>query len=64
MNTGIMNTGTYTAKNWILTSSSGTLSYLLDENTWDVIDSFRNFVAESNHTSVEDYLLEFFTLIL
>ena len=56
-----MNTGTYTAKNWILTASSGTLSYLLGETKYDIIDSFRNFVATSEHTSVEDFVLEFFS---
>ena len=57
-----MNTGTYTAKNWILTASAGTLSYLINETMYTIIDAFRNFVATSNHTSVEDFILEFFSL--
>ena len=57
-----MNTGTYTAKNWILTASAGTLSYLLNETMYSTIDAFRNFVALSDHTSVEDFVLEFFSV--
>ena len=57
-----METGTYTAKNWILTASAGTLAYLLNETLFSTIDAFRNFVAISEHTSIEDFMLEFFTL--
>lgn len=59
-----MNTGIYTAKDWLLSASSGTLAYILDVDTYKEIDDFRNFVATHEHTSIEDYLLEFYTLHL
>ena len=55
-----MNTGKLSAKDWILSSSSGTLSYLINFTDYYTIDKFREFVALNEHTDVEDYILDFY----
>ena len=58
-----MNTGKLSAKDWILGSSSGTLSYLINFTDYYTIDKFREFVALNEHTDVEDYILDFYSYI-